>query len=240
MKYIICFLIICFFSIVLRGQEQNITPFLKKIESGDIQEVKTHLTKLKSSYPNDPSVKFLEAVLTEDGSTANAIYIDIYTNHAGSNYADASLYRIFSYYYASGIYGKANEIKNLLLRKYPASPYIKALNRNIPDSENEIVGEPVSEQAPNILNNDSNNVNNIIYRFTIQAGAFLNNNNAKQLKSRFIEAGFTSDVFPKEIGGSIFNVVTVGKFKDKNEADVFLAKLKNEFNISGRIISLEQ
>jgi cell division septation protein DedD len=236
MRIKICFLLILLLSSLIIAQEQNITSSLKLIESGDIEEARSNLAKLKSSYPNDASVKFLEAVLTDDGAKANNIYTGIYENYPHSNYADAALYRIFSYYYAAGVYGKAEEIKNLLKEKYPVSPYLNVLNRKIPDTDVDNIDE--TETPGNIpeKNETRNEGAELIFKYTIQAGAFLNINNAKQLESDFVKAGYTSKIFPKDIGGSIFNVVTVGNFAGIADAEKFLDKLKSGFNISGRII----
>ena len=82
------------------SQDVDIIPYLKQIESGNIDAVRSELTDLKEDYPESPSVKFLEGVLTENGQLAVVIYQDIVDNYSTSRYADAALYRIFSYYYA--------------------------------------------------------------------------------------------------------------------------------------------
>ncbi len=231
----IIYFIILFTAYVMLAQEQNITASLKLIESGNISEAKSNLDNLKVLHTEDPSVKFLEAVLTEDGELANSIYEDIYIHSPQSNYADASLYRIFSYYYARGIYGKAEELKSLLKNKYPSSPYIKAVDRTIPDDdESTYESAPTVPKAPVVPKTTSA----VEYKFSIQAGAFLNNGNARKLSEKFQQDGYESSVFPKEIGGSIFNVVTVGQFRSREDADKFLAKLKSDYNLEGRIIPL--
>ena len=104
------FLIFLFqFSGQIYSQEVNIVPYLKAIENGNIGEAKEVLVDLKAKYPNDPSVMFLDGVLKENGQEALVIYQKIVDVYPDSKYADASLYRIFSYYYALGLYNTARE-----------------------------------------------------------------------------------------------------------------------------------
>lgn len=231
------FIVIIFITTLITfAQEQNISGTLKLIENGNLDEAKKTLQKFQEQAPNDPSVKFLKAVLSDDGNEANTIYEEIVKNHPNSNYADASLYRIFSYYYAKGIYGKAEELKTQLRNNYPSSPYLKAVDRTIPDSEEEeYITQPATTTASNTVINKPTNSS---FHYTIQAGAFLNNNNARRLKETFEQDGYDSDIFTKDIGGSIFNVVSVGKFKSSEDAEEFLYKLKSDYNLVGRIIPL--
>ncbi|MBU1095935.1 MAG: SPOR domain-containing protein [Bacteroidetes bacterium] len=229
----IVLLFLIFSSPVLNAQEQNITSYLKMVEAGNIKEASDALINLKNNLPNDPSVKFLDAVLTEDGNKANQLYLEIFEQYPKSNYADASLYRIFSFYYSDGIYKKAEEYKNLLLKNYPSSPYVKAANRKLPDEEisgNESVVQELTESPVKEISGIKD------FNYTIQAGAFLNINNAQNLKSRFESDGYYSNIFPKDIGGSILNVVSVGRFSEITEAENFLSKLNTVYKIEGRII----
>lgn len=214
------------------SQEYNIVPLLKEIEKGNEQEVEELVVKLLSERPNDPSIIFLDAVLTTDGNNALSKYQNVYGKYPNSKYADAALYRIFSYYYSLGYYKRAEEFLKKLQNEYPNSPYIKAANRNIPDDE-EIYSEPVIAAA-----NDKSILGE--FNFTVQAGAFMNVQNAKNLKSKFENDGYPSEINTKEVGGSILNVVTVGKFKSENDASSLLAHLKSKYNLNGRIIPLNK
>jgi outer membrane protein assembly factor BamD (BamD/ComL family) len=90
---------------------------------------------------SDPSVMFLDAVLKENGQEAVAIYQDIVDNHPESKYADAALYRIFSYYYALGLYETAQEKLKQLKESYPTSPYIIVADQNLSALEKSEVKE---------------------------------------------------------------------------------------------------
>ena len=64
-------------SINVFSQEVNIVPYLKQIDNGQKVKALSHLAELKDDYPDDPSVMFLEGVLTENGQDAVAIYTEI-------------------------------------------------------------------------------------------------------------------------------------------------------------------
>ena len=55
-------------SIKINAQEVNIVPYLQQIENGKADEVRNELIGLKERYSDDPSVMFLEGVLTENNN----------------------------------------------------------------------------------------------------------------------------------------------------------------------------
>lgn len=220
------YLVFFLFCVSVLAQEADITSALRQIESGNINGAEVSLKELKKSNPGDPSVIFLDAVLTINGEEALKKYSSVYEKFPKSKYADASLYRIFSYYYSLGYYKKAESYLSKLKSDYPASPYLKSADRNIPDSEEVIEITKTEESLP------------VKYNYTIQAGAFLNVDNAKRLEEQIKSDGYPAEITTKEIGGSILNVVTVGKFiKDEDAASV-LEYLSKKYNLAGRVISL--
>lgn len=225
MKRIVVFLI--FLSTNLLAQELDISSVLRQIESGDIKSAEATLVNLRSNKPNDPSVIFLDAVLTTNGEEALRKYSTVYEKFPKSRYADAALYRIFSYYYSLGYYKRAETYLSKLKKEFPDSPYLKSADRNIPDSEEvvEITPEP--------------KIDPVKYNFTIQAGAFLNLDNAKKLSEQIKSDGYFSAITSKEIGGSILNVVNVGKFLNEEDAKPILKYLVDKFNLLGRVIQVD-
>jgi cell division septation protein DedD len=215
----------------LQAQEVSIVDQLKSIESGNIDEARSALRELKTDHPDDPSVIFLDAVLSAEGLSAMAKYNSIVDDYPNSAYADAAVYRIFSYYYSIGSYSKAESYLEKLKSDYPSSPYIKAADRSIPD---ETVGEnePVTVvpvQATIVPDADE-------FKYTVQAGAFLNIANAQNLSNKFKDDGYYSNIISKEAGGSILNIVLIGKFKSKEDAQSLVKKLEDDFSLKSRII----
>ncbi|MCX6170059.1 MAG: SPOR domain-containing protein [Ignavibacteriales bacterium] len=230
------FLAILFFLIVLPmfGQEVDIAPALQQIKSGNIQNASKILLELKSKSVNDPSVIYLDAVLTKDGDEALRKYSVILEKYPDSKYADASLYRIFSYYYSLGYYKKAESYLDRLKKDFPESSYIKTADRKIPDIE-----EPstIPENAPQLVVQQKK-VDTKEYNFTIQAGAFLNVENAQKLSDQLKKENYFTEITSKEVGGSILNVVNVGRFANEEETKPVLNFLESKFNLKGRVVPI--
>ena len=182
---------------------------------------------------------FLNGVLTENGQKALVIYENIVDRFPDSKYADAALYRIYSYYYALGLYELANKKLSILINNYPASPYINIAKQNQvlfnPEIEKEDITDHQDEeqQASNEFYSD-------YYKYTIQAGAFSNGENAQSLKENFEQSGIFSEIEEKQVAGTTFHVVYVGRFVTDNEAESFLKTINTQFNLKGRVVNIHQ
>jgi tetratricopeptide (TPR) repeat protein len=225
-------LIVLSSSVKLFSQEVDIVPYLKAIESGNIAESKEALADLKIKYPDDPSVMFLDAVLKVNGQEAIVIYQDIVDNYPKSKYADAALYRIFSYYYALGLYDTAREKLKLLKTSYPTSPYIQVADQNLSLLEKSGVQETVTKTEETKTKTEEN------YKYTIQAGAFTNLDNAKKLSGEFENAGIYTKLDDKIVGGTTFHVVYAGKFEKIEDAESFLQVVNSRYKVNGSIVSI--
>ena len=213
-------------------QETDIVPYLKAIENGNLGQARDALVDLKEKKPNDPSIMFLDAVLKENGQEAVVIYQDIVDNYPKSKYADAALYRIFSYYYALGLYDTSKEKLKQLKEAYPESPYINIANQNLSALENSEVGE--KETRKDI--NESTPLET--YNFTIQAGAFTNLDNANKLFNEFENAGIYCQLGEKTVAGTTFHVVFAGKFQKYEDAENFLQVVNSRFKLNGSIVPI--
>jgi tetratricopeptide (TPR) repeat protein len=231
---LLSFLTLTFFMLISSktfSQEIDIVPYLKKIESGNVEEVKEDLVDLIEAHPNDPSVIFLDGVLTENGQQAVVIYQNIVDKYPRSKYADAALYRIFSYYYALGLYETAKEKLKLLINNYPASPYIKIAEQSVlPSGENiSIDEEPIDIGQTEPEQN---------YEFTIQAGAFTNYENAVSLKNDLEKSGILARIGEKNVGGTTFHIIYAGQFVTYEDAEDFLQVINTKFNLTGRVVPI--
>lgn len=215
------------------SQDVDIIPYLKKIENGQTDEVRLELTSLKIEYPGSPDIMFLEGVLTENGQKAVLIYQDIVDKYPMSRYADAALYRIYTYYYALGLYESAEKKINELVNTYPESPYIKIAKQNqLPANPDITQEENDSDQIGSAEESKTEN------KFTIQAGAFSVKDNAEALKSKFEQSGLYSEVKLKMVAGTMFHIVYVGRFVSENDAENFLATVNSKFNLTGRVTNI--
>ena len=227
MKFKIVTLLVVISSLGL-SQTPNIIPQLKEVEAGDLADAENALRELKKNYANHPDVIFLEAVLTEDGEASKKYYELVYNNFPQSKFADAALFRTFSYYYALGLYKKAGEFKARLEKEYPNSPYLKNTDREFPAVDEMLI----VDTEPYRIRKEGEE------RFTVQAGAFSNFKNAEDLKTRFMNNGLFSKISPKKVNSIQLHIVTVGKFSSKAEAEKFLPELESKYSLKGRIIEI--
>lgn len=216
------------------AQDIDIVQYLKQIEAGELSAVKEKLPDLKIKYPGSPAIMFLDGVLTEDGQQAVAIYQRILEKYPNSKYADASVYRVFSYFYALGLYEAAEKMRSKLNTEYPDSPYRKLADANkIPGIESPSVSKPV--ESPPVVSSQTTRTE---YRYTIQAGAFSNAVNAINLKNDFEKAGYFTEITEKVVGGTVFEVVYVGKFAIRRDAEDFLHIINSKYNLNGRVVEI--
>ncbi len=218
------------------AQDDEVVDQLKIIEKGKIEEAQKALSGLKAKYPGNPSVIFLDAILKSNGEEALQLYKTVYEKYPKSTFADASLYRMFSYYYSLGLYKKAEETLKKLKTEYPKSPYIQAADRTIPEEIPSEANAPAEEKT--IENKPEKTVSEENSKFTVQAGAFLNILNAQTLKKNLIADGFTAEITSKEVGGSILNIVVTGKFRTEKDADSLLTHLDKKYRIKGRVVPI--
>ncbi len=216
------------------AQEVDIVPYLKMIEQGNIEEAKSKLLELKTDYPKSSNLIFLEGVLTENGQDAIVLYQTIVEKYPKSAYADAAIYRIYSYYFALGLYNTADKNLAKLKKDYPESPYIKMAAANV-------VKNDVEETTPQTTQTtvENNNVDKE-FLYTVQAGAFTNSDNAKVLQKEIENAGMISFIQDKNVAGTVFKVVFIGKFETRKEAEDFLPIANTRFRITGRVVEINQ
>ena len=226
------FQILIHFSGEIYSQEVNIVPYLKDIENGNVVQAKEALSDLKLKNPEDPSVMFLDGVLKENGQEAIVIYQNVVENYPKSKYADASLYRIFSYYYALGLYDTAREKLKQLKSNYPDSPYIQVADQNL-----SLLGKTDVKKTESKIE-ESKTVSEENFKWTIQAGAFTNLENASNLVSEFEENGIYSEMANKVVGGTTFHVVYAGKFVKLEDAESFLNVVNSKYKVNGTVVSI--
>lgn len=219
----------------LYAQEVDITGALKSIEAGRVSEAETILQRLQSVNSSNPDVIFLDAILTKNGEASIKKYSTVFEKHPKSKYADVSLFRVFSYYYSLGLYKKAESYFKRLKIDYPASPYIAAADRRIPDTED------THGYVSNTEGDTSKKNPTLEFKapmFTIQAGAFLSVENASRLKEQLTADGFISEIINRVVGGSLLKVVTSGKFSTEQEAKSVLSKIESKYKLKGRVIQI--
>ncbi|MEI7810853.1 MAG: SPOR domain-containing protein [Ignavibacteria bacterium] len=218
------------------AQEVYINQQLRLIESGETARAKEALQTLFKEHPKDPSVLYLDALLTTDANEAVSKYSVIMDRYPQSRYAGASIYKIYSYYYAQGLYTTSRAYLDRLKKNYPDSPYIslaeKKTDAEIRAGNDTQIELPKPEVKPSHLKAEP--------KFTIQAGAFINLINAQRIKNSFVAEGYTSDIKQKNVAGTTLNVLNVGSFVTEDEARAVLLQINERYKLNGRVIPLDE
>ncbi len=236
-KTIFFCVVFIFSSINIFSQDPDIVPYLKKIESGNIQEVKNELPQLLIKFPNSPSIIFLNGILTNNSEQAITTYSKLIKNYPNSKYADAAIYRIYCYYFAVGNFTSAKAYLDKLKKEYPQSPYINIATRKIPLKDNILLDDNSKSKTETNNSNEANT--SMDYKYTIQAGAFSELSNAESLKKQFENAGYSSKIEEKSVAGVIFHIVYIGKFKNIEEAKNYLQLINSKYKLDGRLVPVE-
>lgn len=213
------------------AQEPDITPYLKKIEAGEKEEVLKKFPELKRQYSNSSALIYLEGLLTEDGDKAFQIYKTLIDKFPKSKYADAALYRIYCYYNVTENFDKAGSYITRLKKDFPESPYNKLVEKSDFSSK---FGEKIKDDSKQVQIAKLKTK-----EFTIQAGAFTSKENAMKLKNDLVKAGYSSQIVQKAVGGTLFHLVQVGKFTNETDAKVALNLINSKFKLQGWVVELD-
>ena len=113
-------IILLFFSF---AYTQNINLYLTLIEKGRYEEVRENIPDLLSRYPNEPGVKYIQALINNDGDASLAQYKKVIENFPDSEFASQSSIKIGEYLFARGLYSQASAQLKKTIFDYPKSDF---------------------------------------------------------------------------------------------------------------------
>lgn len=244
-------------SIVLSADayaQLSASQLLTLAESGKSDSVRSILPELLERYPENAEYLFVDAVITEDGNAAFTKFGSIVQNHPASKYADAAQYRIYQYYFALGAYKKADSTQAVLKKNYPKSPYVPYANGTMEMAEKkELTVETQAELKPSGKFEGKSEgkpmakgkVKQVAVKpepakaaWLVQAGAFIQKDNAEALKKQLSQTGLTFLIKEKQAAGATLFVVSSAANSEEN-ARALAVKLDTEFKIKARVIRNE-
>jgi len=120
--------------LVAQVSTADIRALVAQVNAGGDEAVREQLPSLLSTYPNNPGVLYLQALVTREGADAVRTYQSIVDNFPQSEWADDALYKVYQFYYALGLYRTAELKLNQLKTSYPMSPYVDAAAADNPDA----------------------------------------------------------------------------------------------------------
>lgn len=240
----------CAVAVTAWGQDAEVKRYIALVEEGKVEEVRQAVPGLLEQYPNNPDVLYVQALVTKEGADAARIYQSIVDNFPRSTYADASLYRVYQFYYALGLYRTA-ELKMAQLKKeYPSSRYLRQGGQETGSLAEEIdstrvpspppapaaatVAAPVAA-APAARPADPAPA--APTSFSLQVGAYSTRENAEKQKELFAAKGYPVELITKVRESKTLHVVLVGRYATYEEAKAKGAEIKKALNVEPMVIS---
>jgi len=122
MKHVIAIIIGLLSPFILVSQD--LTKYYDYVDQDKADSVKLAIPQLIRSYPNNPDVLYLSALVELEGDKALLIYKDVLSQYPNSKKADNALTKIIEYLYTKGLYKKTITYSKQLITKYPDSENI--------------------------------------------------------------------------------------------------------------------
>ncbi|MBU2585813.1 MAG: SPOR domain-containing protein [Bacteroidetes bacterium] len=192
------------------------------------------LPSLIKNNPQSSSLKYLEALLTQDGRQAASLYKEIVHSKSNSEYKDDALFKLYQFHYTLGEFNESDKYARMILESYPSSQFISRLKKSDYTSTQSSLQQRVEVKTPEVNNQDKSSAGN----FTTQVGAFLDRKNAESLMIQVLKYG-ESWINEREVRGKIFYAVLVGKFSSESDANTLLERMRAELNLQGVILNLQ-
>lgn len=241
-NFLIFFLTItfCAYNLVF-AQNIDLKKIILDIEKGEVDKARIILMSLEKDNPNSPSVKFLKAVLSEDGNEASKLYREVAFSSDESEFKDDALFRLYQYYYSRGDFNESDKYARMLRESFPDSEFLNLIKRENNTSsrfETSLKFEQKHLSNTNQTNTQSDNLeSNSSKNFTIQVGAFSTETNALKFASQF--SGYESRIKEKFVNGKKLFIVLIGNFDSEASARNEALVIKNKFNIDGIVVKSE-
>ena len=100
---------------------QNLNLYITLIEKGRYDEVRENIPDLLSRYPNEPGVRYIQALINNDGDASLEQYRRVIENFPDSEFASQSSMKIGEYLFARGLYSQASTQLKKTIYNYPKS-----------------------------------------------------------------------------------------------------------------------
>ena len=237
---------------------QNVDMYLSLLHEGQTDGVKEYLPELISKYPNDPGVRYLQALMTSDGMQSLEMYSSLLEKYPKSKYAPEAAVKIGEYFYARGLYSQAGRQLCLIPRKYPSFSGIQRVVDLTVSSFLAIGEEDSVKYYVGIYQNMFPELDVEGYGVTkgktisapmtqkpktlapkpyiVQIGAFGNLGNANRMKLQVSQIGYEVELSRVQTNGRNLHAVRVIRFKNKSEAERVGNVIKKKLGINYRVL----
>lgn len=237
-KFFIVIIFAIFSANILHSQEKTITEYLQLYSQGKMNEVLAALPDLLVEYPNDPGVKLLLAVVSENAEKAVEIYKEIVQKFPESQWADDAYWRLLQYYAVKGDVDKAEYELNNFRKRYPTSEYLppatdvvrtarsianaklKQIEENLKKDE----AQQIPSQQTKKTTTDQPKVEKIESKsgtvtYGLQVGVYSTLETAEAEKEKFLKKRLRTTIEEKIINGQKRYAVVIGNYSSKESAE---------------------
>jgi cell division protein FtsN len=221
--------------------EEEVRKRLDFIYSGQADRVRTELPELATKYRSDAGVKYLEAVLTSDGSQATRKYQAIVDQSPKSIWADDALYKVYQYYYSIGLYKTADAKMEELKKNYPNSIYVVGAIDTQPVETEQPTPAPTRAPArapeePKKEVRQPKESPAAKGKYAVQTGAFSTQQSAQKQIDFLAGINMKGVLSTKQSGEKKLFVVTMEGFASERETRAAIADLQAKHNLQSIII----
>ena len=217
----------------------DIAPYLERIESGDVQDVREEVSDLVERRPEDPGVRYLQGLVTEDGTDAVRVFQGLVDKHPRSEWADDALFRVYQFYYSIGLY-RTSDLKWAQLQKdYPGSPYLSEGKGGGKGMES----APVESSPAPAAAGSTGGVGvvppgeNRSGQFALQVGAYSARENAEKQKFFFEDQGYPVEVINRVRDSRSLFLVIVGNFLTYDDAKSRIGEIRKKYGVESFVVS---
>jgi len=242
------------------SQDADVQRCIAMVNNGQTEDVRREIPSLLTRYPNDPGILYVQALVTKEGAEAARIYQSVVDNFPRSKWADASLFRVYQFYYALGLYRTAEIKLNQLKKEYPGSSYLAKVNGAAPaglpeEEEGAQVPAVRTEEPPAPAHTEKSVAQQVTpvtpprpvageapssgvtpTAFTLQVGAFGTQANAEKQKQFFENLGYSVEVISKMRDTRMLFVVLVGTYSSYDEAKGKGAEIKKKHSVDSMVV----
>lgn len=236
-KLLIVLILTFFSSNFLFSQSKTITEYLQLYSQGKMNEVLAALPDLLVEFPNDPGVKLLLAVVSENAEKAVEIYKEIVQKFPESQWADDAYWRLLQYYAVKGDVDKAEYELNNFRKRYPTSEYLPPATdvvrtaRSIANAKLKQIEENLKKEdgQANITTQtkktapetkvEKNEPKSGPVTYGLQVGVYSTMETAEAEKEKFLKKRLRTTIEEKIINGQKRFAVVIGNYSSKESAE---------------------
>lgn len=222
---------------LLFSQEKTISEYLQLYSQGKMNEVLSALPDLLVEYPNDPGVKLLLAVVSENAEKAVEIYKEIVQKSPESQWADDAYWRLLQYYAVKGDVDKAEYELNNFRKRYPTSEYLppatdvvrtarsianaklKQIEDNLKKDEGQQTQIQQTKKTTPEPKVEKTEIKSGPVSFGLQVGVYSTMETAEAEKEKFLKKRLRTTIEEKMINGQKRFAVVIGNYSTRESAE---------------------